>query len=120
MDYGQPLLLCLGLDINMVQKGLAYFLLGFVAGLIVVELTNGKPPVKVNHPVNIIYKYDYLNRPIYRQYWEHQFNPYSRGSRSGSNNGSNDEGRTTGITDAGTQSFNHNSQERQESWGNKN
>ena len=32
----------------MSGKGFAYFFLGFLAGLIVVELTNGKPALKAN------------------------------------------------------------------------
>ena len=33
-------------------KSFAYFFLGFLAGLIVVELTDGKPAKKANHEVN--------------------------------------------------------------------
>ena len=101
------------------HKTLTYFIIGFVAGLITVELTNGKPPVNCSvreHPIG----YDYFYRPLHLRSGVYQYSHYfsrennSGHSRSGSNN---DEGRTT---DAGTQSFNHNSQERQESWGNKN
>ena len=34
------------------DKLFAYFFLGFLTGLIVVELTNGKPAKKANHEMN--------------------------------------------------------------------
>ena len=105
----------------MVQRGLAYFFLGFISALVVVELTNGKPPVKLNYNIHEYSRgYDYYYRPLYYRSGDYQYSPYSRGGRSGSNNGSNDEGRATGTTETVTQSFNHTGQERQDSWGTKN
>ena len=41
------------------DKLFAYFFLGFVAALVVVELTDGKPAIKANHKkINHYYTYD--------------------------------------------------------------
>ena len=106
------------------HKAIAYFFIGFVAGLAVMEFTNGKPPVKINHSVNgYPIGYDYHFRPLFYRSGVYHYNPYSQGNNSGSrantsNSGENRGGGSNGNT--GTKSFNHTAQERTESWGTKN
>ena len=108
----------------MPGKAIAYFFLGFVSALAVVELTNGKPPVKINHSVNgYPIGYDYHFRPLFYRSGVYHYNPYSRGNNSGrrANTGNDGENRGGGSNNnTGTQSFNHTAQERTESWGTKN
>ena len=106
------------------HKSIAYFFIGFVAGLAVVELTNGKPPVKINHSVNgYPIGYDYHFRPLFYRSGVYHYNPYSQGNNSGSRANTSNSGENRGggsNSNAGTKSFNHTAQERTESWGTKN
>ena len=102
-------------------KGAAYFFLGFLAGLVIVELTDGKPAKKVNY-----YKHDYYRvRYIYEPYpftgtyyQTDTFNNQRPHNNSGGYNGSNGEARSSGNTQANA--FDHTPQQRTESWGTKN
>jgi hypothetical protein len=47
----------------MSGKSIAYFFFGFVAGLLVVELTDGKPAKKANQEVKTDYIYHSDNKP---------------------------------------------------------
>ena len=100
-------------------KGIAYFFIGFVSALIVVELTDGKPPEKVDY--NRLY---FNTRTIYRPYPNHYyydrhpdtFNRQRPQNNSGGYNRSSGEKRTN----TPTKTFNHTPQQRTESWGTKN
>jgi hypothetical protein len=109
----------------MAGKSLAYFFLGFVAGLIVIESQKDKPfaPVRFHDGKALetrIYYYRY-NPYEYNQlypygYFRYQPNPYSQGNNSGEYRGNT--GGTTKSTS--TKSFDHTPQERTDSWGKKN
>ena len=47
----------------MSGKSIAYFYFGFVAGLLVVELTDGKPAKKANQEMKTDYIYHSDNKP---------------------------------------------------------
>ena len=47
----------------MSGKSIAFFFFGFVAGLLVVELTDGKPAKKANQEVKTDYIYHSDNKP---------------------------------------------------------
>jgi hypothetical protein len=47
----------------MSGKAIAYFFFGFVAGLLVVELTDGKPAKKANQEMKTDYIYNSDNKP---------------------------------------------------------
>ena len=47
----------------MSGKSIAYFFFGFVAGLLVVELTDGKPAKKANQEMKTDYIYNSDNKP---------------------------------------------------------
>jgi len=88
------------------HKAIAYFFLGFVAGLAVMEFANGKPPVKINHSVNgYPIGYDYHFRPWLYRSGVYQYNPYSQGNNSGSrantSNGGENRGGNRGNTGRG-------------------
>ena len=42
----------------MAGKAIAYFFLGFVSALAIIELTDGKPPVRVNYYDVPLYRYN--------------------------------------------------------------
>ena len=99
-------------------KGSAYFFLGFLAGLVIVELTDGKPAKKVDY--NRLY---FNTRTIYRPYPNYYydrrvdtFNNQRPHNNSGGYNGNNGETRSN----TQTQTFDHTPQQRTESWGTKN
>ena len=100
-------------------KGSAYFFLGFLAGLVIVELTDGKPAKKVDY--NRLY---FNTRTIYRPYPNHHyydrhldtFNNQRPHNNSGAYNRSSGENRAN----TQTQTFDHTPQQRTESWGTKN
>ena len=109
----------------MTGTSIAYFFLGFVAGLIVIESQKDKPfaPVRFHDGKALetrIYYYRY-NPYQYNQlypygYYNYNVNTYSRGNNSGRQ-------RSTGenkSSNTGTKSFNHTPQERTDSWGKKN
>jgi|TARA_R110000824_G_C14701865_1_gene622768 hypothetical protein len=101
----------------MPGKAIAYFFLGFVSALAIIELTDGKPPVRVNYYDVPLYRYNY-NEIYPYGYYRYQHNPYSRGNNSGVRSSSDE---TTGRSHSGnTNTFNHTAQERTESWGTKN
>ncbi len=85
----------------MTGKAIAYFFLGFVAGLIVVESQKDKPfaPVRFHDGKALetrIYYYRY-NPYEYNQlypygYFRYQPNPYSQGNNSGGYRGSTNTG----------------------------
>ena len=100
-------------------KGIAYFFIGFVSALIVVEMTNGVPPKKI----------DYRNlevRYIYRPYPNHYYYDYGRHpdtfNRQRPYNNSGGYNRSSGEkrTHTPTKTFDHTPQQRTESWGTKN
>ena len=109
----------------MAGTSIAYFFLGFVAGLIIVESQRDEPfkPVVFHDGKALetrIYYYRY-NPYQYNQlypygYYNYNVNTYSRGNNSGSqrSTGENKGGNT------GAKSFNHTPQERTDSWGKKN
>ena len=100
-------------------KGSAYFFLGFLAGLVIVELTDGKPAKKVDY--NRLY---FNTRTIYRPYPNHHY--YDRHLDTFNNqrphNNSSGHNRSSGEnrTNTQTQTFDHTPQQRTESWGTKN
>jgi len=95
-------------------KGIAYFFIGFVSALIVVEMTNGVPPKKIDYRSLEV---RYIYRPFPSHYYHYRMQPDTfnnqRPQRQSSNSGEN-RGNTQ------TNTFNHTAQERTESWGNKN
>jgi len=110
----------------MAGTSLAYFFLGFVAGLIIVEFQRDEPfkPVVFHDGKALetrIYYYRY-NPYQYNQlypygYYNYNVNTYSRGNNSGSQRST---GESKGGGNTGTKSFNHTPQERTDSWGKKN
>ena len=102
-------------------KGAAYFFLGFLAGLVIVELTDGKPAKKVNYHKHDYYRVRYIYEPypFARTYYQTDtINNQRPHNNSGGYNGSNGEARSSGNTQANA--FDHTSQQRTESWGTKN
>ena len=109
----------------MTGTSIAYFFLGFVAGLIIVESSKDEPfkPIAFHDGKALetriyYYRYNpYQYNEIYPYgYYRYQPNPYSQGNNSGSQ-------RSTGEnkgSNTGTKSFNHTPQERTDSWGKKN
>tara|TARA_B110000014_G_C19934303_1_gene483398 strand:+ start:495 stop:722 length:228 start_codon:yes stop_codon:yes gene_type:complete len=71
------------------NKLFAYFFLGFVAGLIVVELTDGKPAKKANHnKINQSYTNNQNDiYPIRDKTQEDTFNSQRRSGSENENNG---------------------------------
>jgi hypothetical protein len=107
----------------MTGKAIAYFFIGFISALTIVELTNKKPPVKVNYIINNSPRGYFDYRPLYYRSWDYQYNPYSRGNNSGnvqSRNNNNGERRPTGTTNAGAKKFDHTEKTRTKSWGTRN
>ena len=99
-------------------KGIAYFFIGFVSALIVVEMTNGVPPKKIDYRnLEVRYIYSYPNR-YYYDYGRHPdtFNRQRPHNNSGGYNRSSGEKRTN----TPTKTFDHTPQQRTESWGTKN
>ena len=97
-------------------KASAYFFLGFLAGLVIVELTDGKPAKKVNYER---YEIRYIYRPYPNYYYDRRvdtFNNQRPHNNSGGYNGNNGETRSN----TQTQTFDHTPQQRTESWGTKN
>ena len=90
---------------------------GFCLGLAVVELTNGVPAKKVNYDR---YEVRYIYRPYPNQhYYNYRVHPdtfNNQRPQGQSYNSSNGETRTN----TQTQTFDHTSQQRTESWGTKN
>ena len=99
-------------------KGSAYFFLGFLAGLVIVELTDGVPANKVNYYTNDQYMVRYVYRPFPSHYYHHRMQPDTFNNQRPNNQG-NSRVETTGRSHSGN-TFNHTAQERTESWGNKN
>ena len=99
-------------------KGSAYFFLGFLAGLVIVELTDGKPAKKVNYYTNDQYMVRYIYRPFPSHYYHYRMQPDTFNNQRPQRQSSNGSGENRGNTQTNT--FNHTAQERTESWGNKN
>ena len=99
-------------------KGSAYFFLGFLAGLAIVELTDGKPAKKVNYYTNDQYMVRYIYRPFPSHYYHYRMQPDTFNNQRPQRQSSNGSGESRGNTQ--TQTFNHTAQERQDSWGTKN
>ena len=99
-------------------KGSAYFFLGFLAGLAIVELTDGKPAKKVNYYTNDQYMVRYIYRPFPSHYYHYRMQPDTFNNQRPQRQSSNGSGENRGNTQ--TQTFNHTAQERTESWGTKN
>ena len=100
-------------------RGIAYFFIGFVSALIVVEMTNGVPPKKIDYRSLEV-------RYIYRPYPNQYFYDYGRHpdtfNRQRPQNNSGGYNRSSGETKSSTQTqtFDHTPQQRTESWGTKN
>ena len=100
-------------------KAFMWTFVGFCLGLAVVELTDGKPAEKVDY--NRMY---FNTRTIYRPYPNQHYYNYrvhpdtfnNQRPQRQSSNGNNGETRTN----TQTQTFDHTSQQRTESWGTKN
>ncbi len=104
----------------MTGKAIAYFFLGFVSALAIIELTDGKPPKRINYYDVPLYRYNY-NEIYPYGYYRYEYNPYSRGNNSGVRTRSNGTGENRGGgSSSSTGTFNHTAQERTESWGTKN
>ena len=99
-------------------KGSAYFFLGFLAGLVIVELTDGKPAKKVNYYTNDQYMVRYIYRPFPSHYYHYRMQPDTFNNQRSQRQSSNGSEENRGNTQTNT--FNHTAQERTESWGNKN
>ena len=99
-------------------KGSAYFFLGFLAGLVIVELTDGKPAKKVNYYTNDQYMVRYVYRPFPSHYYHYRMQPDTFNNQRPQRQSSNGSGENRGNTQTNT--FNHTAQERTESWGTKN
>ena len=99
-------------------KGSAYFFLGFLAGLVIVELTDGKPAKKVNYYTNDQYMVRYIYRPFPSHYYHYRMQPDTFNNQRPQRQSSNGSGENRGNTQTNT--FNHTAQERTESWGTKN
>jgi|TARA_R110000824_G_scaffold79864_4_gene201167 hypothetical protein len=102
-------------------KGAAYFFLGFLAGLVIVELTDGKPAKKVNYYKHDYYRVRYIYEPypFTRTYYRTDtFNNQRPYNNTGGYNANNGESKSNNNTNSNT--FNHTAQERQDSWGTKN
>jgi len=100
-------------------KGIAYFFIGFVSALIVVEMTNGVPPKKIDYrSLEVRYIYRPYPNQYYYDYGRHPdtFNRQRPQNNSGEYNRSSGENRTN----TPTKTFNHTPQQRTESWGTKN
>ena len=97
-------------------KGSAYFFLGFLAGLAIVELTDGKPAKKVNYER---YEIRYIYRPYPNSYYYDYGRKVDTFNNQRPNNQGNSRVETTGRSHSGN-TFNHTPQQRTESWGNKN
>ena len=100
-------------------KAFAYFFVGFLSGLILTELTDGKPAQKIDY--NRMYfntKTIYRPYPNYHYYDRHldTFNNQRPQNNSGGYNRSTGENRSN----TQTQTFDHTAQQRTESWGTKN
>ena len=98
-------------------KAFMWTFVGFCLGLVVVELTNGVPAKKVNYDR---YEVRYIYRPYPNQhYYNYRVHPdtfNNQRPQRQSSNGNNGETRTN----TQTQTFDHTSQQRTESWGTKN
>ena len=100
-------------------KAFMWTFVGFCLGLVVVELTDGKPAKKVDY--NRLY---FNTRTIYRPYPNQHYYNYrvhpdtfnNQRPQRQSSNGNNGETRNN----TQTQTFDHTSQQRTESWGTKN
>ena len=95
-------------------KAFMWTFVGFCLGLAVVELTNGVPAKKVNYER---YEVRYIYRPYPNYYYDRRVDTFNNQRPQGqSYNSSNGETRTN----TQTQTFDHTSQQRTESWGTKN
>ena len=98
-------------------KAFMWTFVGFCLGLAVVELTDGVPAKKVNYER---YEVRYIYRPYPNQhYYNYRVHPdtfNNQRTQRQSSNGNNGETRTN----TQTQTFDHTSQQRTESWGTKN
>ena len=98
-------------------KAFMWTFVGFCLGLAVVELTNCVPAKKVNYDR---YEVRYIYRPYPNQhYYNYRVHPdtfNNQRPQRQSSNGNNGETRTN----TQTQTFDHTSQQRTESWGTKN
>jgi len=100
-------------------KAFMWTFVGFCLGLAVVELTDGKPAKRVNYYTNDQYMVRYVYRPFPSHYYHHRMQPdtfNNQRPQRQSSNGNNGETRTN----TQTQTFDHTSQQRTESWGTKN
>ena len=87
-------------------KGIAYFFIGFVSALIVVEMTNGVPPKKIDYrSLEVRYIYRPYPNQYYYDYGRHPdtFNRQRPQNNSGGYNRSSGENRTN----TPTKTFNH-------------
>tara|TARA_R100001443_G_scaffold859_2_gene3392 strand:+ start:508 stop:822 length:315 start_codon:yes stop_codon:yes gene_type:complete len=102
-------------------KSSAYFFLGFLAGLVIVELTDGKPAKRVNYYTNDQYMVRYIYRPFPSHYYHYRMQPDTFNNQRPYNN-SGGYNRSSGETRSNTQTqtFDHTPQQRTESWGTKN
>ena len=98
-------------------KAFMWTFVGFCLGLAVDELRNGVPAKKVNYDR---YEVRYIYRPYPNQhYYNYRVHPdtfNNQRPQRQSSNGNNGETRTN----TQTQTFDHTSQQRTESWGTKN
>ena len=79
-------------------KGSAYFFLGFLAGLAIVELTDGKPAKKVNYYTNEQYMVRYVYRQFPSGYYNHRMSQDTFNSQRPNNSGNSRGGGTTRTT----------------------
>ena len=99
-------------------KNFMWTFVGFCLGLIVVELTDGKPAKKINYYTNDQYMVRYIYRPFPSHYYHYTMQPDTFNNQRPQRQASNGNGESRVKTHTNT--FNHTAQERQESWGPKN
>ena len=99
-------------------KNFMWTFVGFCLGLIVVELTDGKPAKKINYYTNDQYMVKYIYRPFPSHYYHYTMQPDTFNNQRSQRQVSNGNGESRVNTHTNT--FNHTAQERQESWGTKN
>ena len=99
-------------------KAFMWTFVGFCLGLAVVELTDGKPAKRVNYYTNDQYMVRYIYRPFPSHYYHHRMQPDTFNNQRHQRQSSNGSGESRG--NAQTQTFDHTSQQRTESWGTKN
>ena len=102
-------------------KSFAYFFVGFLSALALIELTDGKPAVKVDY--NRMY---FNTRTIYREFPNHHYYNYRvyqdtfNNQRPENNSGGYNRGTGENRSNTQTNTFDHTPQQRTESWGTKN